>query len=159
MENSLERKVARNKNRGCLVELLIASLLSLLILAAVAIPDFLKFQGKCGASESKCNLRVIFAKQEKYFKKHGVYASHTKDKGCFELIKWKPSGKTIYNYYCDTDVILNKKGYNDCHIAHVPPVTATSFTIYAVGNVDNDPVCDVWTINDAKVIKNVVVDP
>ncbi|HUT53746.1 MAG TPA: hypothetical protein VM658_10160 [bacterium] len=128
----------------------------ILLLAAIAIPDFMKFQSKGNCIMAKPNLRSIFEAQEKYFEEHHGYAG---GKNCFEELKWKPDCKQLYTYYCGEDKILCTRCKEECLTPNLSAASARGFTIMASGNVDNDPGCDVWTINDAKVMKNVIVDP
>lgn len=157
----------QEKPRGCrptLYDLLIFSFIFVIVMIFIgfAILNFLKFKGRSCASEVKVNLASIYVAQVEYFRDNGFYATHDGEKGCLEILDWKPkcmSKRTLYSYYCDSDVYHNRKGDKNCPVPDVPPVTATSFTIYAVGNIDDDPECDVWTINDAKQLMNVVCDP
>lgn len=146
---------ARRSKGSCLVQLVII-IVVMLVLAAIAIPDFLRFQAKASCSGLKTNLGAIFTAQAAYFEEHGRYAG---GENCFELLEWKAFGTPAYSYYCGEDVIKNQKGY-ECPPQDVEHgVSESGFTIMAAGNIDSDPTCDVWTINDAKVIKNVVNDP
>lgn len=122
----------------------------------IAIPDFLKTSHHPPVQyEAKRNLGAIFTAQVAYFGENGAYAG---GKDCFELIQWAPEGENRYSYYCGGDVLKNTKG-DECPIPDVKHgVSDSSFTVMAVGNVDKDPTCDVWIMNDAKVIKVVVND-
>jgi type IV pilus assembly protein PilA len=61
------------------------------ILAAIAIPNFLKFQAKSKTSEAKSNLGAIFTGQVSYFGENNVYSN-------FTAINWSPSGSPRYRY-------------------------------------------------------------
>ena len=122
------------------------------ILAAIAIPDFLKFQAKAKQSEAKTNLGAIFTTQISYFGEKSTFGD------TFVLINWEPEGQNMYTYWLGTDSIKNRKGdMAVCEAANpitAPGVSATSFTASAEGNVDNDTSCDDWSIDDAKQLKN-----
>lgn len=122
----------------------------------IAIPDFLKISGPPPVQyEAKVNLSIIFMLQAAYLGEHLHYAAGNE---CFELIQWAPEGENRYSYYCGGDVIKNVRG-EECPPPDVPHgVTENSFTVVAVGNIDDDPECDVWTINDAKELKWVIRD-
>jgi hypothetical protein len=128
------------------------------ILFVILLPHFLqRYEHKRRLShEAKMHLGAMFTTQVAYFGECNTYAG---GENCFEDMAWAPEGDNIYSYYCGHDVIRNTKGY----VCPVPDVehgiSDTGFTVMAVGNIDNDPDCDVWTMNDAKVLRNVVVDP
>ena len=61
------------------------------ILAAIAIPNFLKFQAKSKQSEAKSNLGAIFTGETSYFGENNSYAN-------FTAINWSPSGTPRYRY-------------------------------------------------------------
>ena len=130
-----------------------------LILAAIAIPNFLKFQAKAKGHEAKTYLGAIYLAQTAYYSQAGTYPAGP---NAFELMNWKPPGGTRYAYYCDTAVIANKLPMGremplpdmDWPVKLKPRSSRTGFTCMAVGNVDNDPDLDVWSINDAKVLTN-----
>ena len=138
------------------------------ILAAIAIPNFLRFQAKSKQSEAKSNLAAIFTGQVSYFGEHNTYGwsaemgAGNKEYNCFQLIAWAPAGNNRYRYYCATEgnvathpgIIPARPRDNLCDLTAESHVSRLGFTIYATGNVDNDPWCDVWGINDAKVLKN-----
>lgn len=106
-------------------------------------------------NEAKNNLRSLYYFQIVYFEEYGRYGGGVT---CFTDIAWGPAGMNWYSYYCGDQVIKNLKG-DDCPPPTVPHgVTETSFTVVAVSNIDSDPECDVWTMNDAKVLKNIVRD-
>jgi type IV pilus assembly protein PilA len=129
------------------------------ILAAIAIPNFLKFKGKAMQSEAKVNLGGLFTSQIAYYGENAYYAAPTGVKGqsCFDQIGWTPEGSTVYTYYCGTDKIpCNKPGCDPCsNVKDLSEIGEDSFTLMAVGNIDRDKSCDVWTINDTKELVNV----
>jgi type IV pilus assembly protein PilA len=132
------------------------------ILAAIAIPDFLKFSAKAKQAEAKVNLGALFTMQVAYFGETSAYAQPGNGKGasCFDKLKWTPEGDTAYTYYCGDDMIpCTKPGCTPCpNFQNESAVGDTSFTLMAVGNVDRDSTCDVWIINDAKELRNVSND-
>ena len=149
----------KNKKGFTLIELMIVVAI-IGILAAIAIPDFLRFQAKAKQSEAKTNLGAIFTTQVAYFGEANTYAGSA---NCFQLLAWGPEGDNMYSYFCGLggDVISNPRKGTDASGVVITDVdtTETAFTVGAAGNVDNDPEFDEWTMHDSKVLNNVVQDP
>ena len=80
----------KGKKGFTLIELMIVVAI-IGILAAIAIPNFLKFQAKSKQSEAKSNLGAIFTGQTSYFGEYGAYSN-------FTAINWSPSGTPRYRY-------------------------------------------------------------
>lgn len=130
-----------------------------LILAAIAAPDFLKFAEKAKQSEAKWNLSNIFTCQVAYHGQSGEYAS------TFEQLDWGPEGQILYAYYCGKGIIKNNKGEpmdfdpeKNWPFKVAPITSKTAFTCMAIGNMDRDDTIDVWTIDDHKHLRNIVND-
>lgn len=83
------------------------------ILAAIAIPNFVRFQLKAKTSEGKVNLAAIRTAEEAYFSEFGSYVTAlaspaagnggtTKttfsDAGGFGTVGWAPEGQVYFNY-------------------------------------------------------------
>ncbi len=86
------------------------------ILAAIAIPNFLRFQLKAKSSEGKTNLAAIRTAEESYFAEYGAYVSadpspaavadnnkkitfsHATDGVGFDIVGWEPEGMVYFNY-------------------------------------------------------------
>jgi type IV pilus assembly protein PilA len=98
------------------------------ILAAIAIPNFLRYQAKTKQSEAKTNLSAVFSEEVSYFGEENTYGSK-------QSIGWVPAGRTRYQY-------------------SVTVHNATGFTAQATGNIDTDATIDVWRINQEKSIQN-----
>ena len=67
-------KKLREKKGFTLIELMIVVAI-IGILAAIAIPNFLKFQAKAKQSEAKTNLGAVFTAQTAYFGENNAYAT------------------------------------------------------------------------------------
>jgi len=153
----------RSKKGFTLIELMIVVAI-IGILAAIAIPNFLRFQAKSKQSEAKTNLGGIFTAQVSYFGERNHY-------GNFDNIAWSPTGTTRYNYYSGTysnqDPVLapapNSPADNVGSVT-LALVTATAnrtnsvFQAAAVGEIDSDTFLDEWTINNTRQLNNVSDD-
>jgi type IV pilus assembly protein PilA len=135
------------------------------ILAAIAIPNFLKFQAKSKQSEAKTNLKAIYTAETGYYGENNTYNT-------FDRVNWQPVGTSRYAYSLGSDngiatptpgagtsfVIQNTSAplYDDGSFAHAPArlVGSNSFWAGAVGNIDNDGDLDEWTINDNNSLIN-----
>jgi type IV pilus assembly protein PilA len=113
----------KNKKGFTLIELMIVVAI-IGILAAIAIPNFMKFQAKAKQSEAKTNLGAIYVAQLAYFANSNTYAdtqavqtpvtcnravvggtpnyTTTPDDGtgCFCVMNWEPAGQNRYTYEC-----------------------------------------------------------
>ena len=69
------------------------------ILAAIAIPNFIKFQARSKQSEAKANLKAIFTAQKAYFQEKDKFSSFTGDIG------FSPERNNRYAYFLDTTTI------------------------------------------------------
>ena len=111
------------------------------ILAAIAIPNFLRFQLKAKSSEGKTNLAAIRTAEESYFAEYGVYVSsevsppdiannqktlfsHAVDEAGFDRVGWEPEGMVYFNYSV--------------------AMSGNHFTAAAVANIDNEGDSQAW---------------
>jgi len=141
------------KNKGfTLIELMIVVAI-IAILAAIAIPNFLKFVGKTRRSEVKYNLEAIYKAEISWF---GEYNAFNND---FTVIRWKPAG-TIYFYTFSVGSATEGLAIasNPMPAAAVPSATDSGFSAFGWGNIDSDGTIDVWHINDRKTLDNDVDD-
>jgi len=85
----------KGKKGFTLIELMIVVAI-IGILAAIAIPNFLRFQAKSKQSEAKTNLGGIFTAQTSYMAENNNF-------GTFTQIAWAPVGqKQVYTYFSGT---------------------------------------------------------
>jgi type IV pilus assembly protein PilA len=134
-------KIVRKSNKGfTLIELMIVVAI-IGILAAIAIPNFLRFQLKSKSSEGKVNLAAIRTAQESYLAEFGVYVGAVLSPATiganggssktpfvnvagaglgFDQLGWQPEGQVFFQY----GVAIN---------AGAP---GASFTATATANID-----------------------
>ena len=138
------------------------------ILAAIAIPNFLRYQAKSRQSEAKTNLGAVFVAETAYLSENSRY-------GSFSEIGYALAGATN-RYSYRSPVIGGGAGstasgatptpdYIPCGAPvgctnpsdGAPAVTAAAtltptvgFTASAVANIDNDTYIDGWYVNDIK---------
>ena len=143
----------KNRKGFTLIELMIVVAI-IGILAAIAIPNFLKFQAKSKQSEAKTNLKGIYTAETGYFGEKNSY-------GTFQTVNWEPVGRSRYRF----TVATGSTDLGDMTVAldawvttgpttAVPAWTANAFTAGAQGNVDNDAANDQWTITDGNLLNN-----
>ncbi|HEY5997186.1 MAG TPA: prepilin-type N-terminal cleavage/methylation domain-containing protein, partial [Candidatus Deferrimicrobiaceae bacterium] len=140
----------KSKKGFTLIELMIVVAI-IGILAAIAIPNFLKFQAKSKTSEARTNLGAIFTGETAFFGEANRFDG-------FDVIGWKPTGTPKYHYTLTgaltgtgnletgANVAVNAPGWSGNYngspragatpnLPAVPP--ALTYTVGAVGNIDN----------------------
>jgi type IV pilus assembly protein PilA len=137
---STVKKLHTRRGGFTLIELMIVVAI-IGILAAIAIPNFLRFQLKAKSSEGKTNLAAIRTAEESYFAEYGVYISsdasptdiannqkttfsHPNAGLGFDQLGWSPEGQVFFNYSVE---ILNN-----------------NYTAAAVANIDNSGDPQYW---------------
>ena len=140
------------------------------ILAAIAIPNFIKFQLRAKAGESKVNLAGIRTSEESYFADAGTYLDFPEtpaalggqlkvlftpagtcpsplpaftagDPG-FCWIGWQPEGDVYYTY----EVIAGLGG-----AAVASPASSNQFAVGAVADIDGDGNFNSWGVNQPDI--------
>lgn len=159
-------KSLRSNKGFTLIELMIVVAI-IGILAAIAIPNFLRYQAKSKQSEAKTNLGGIFVAETSYFGEANRF-------GSFAEIGYALAGTSNrYSYRGPAD--LGMAGCSDtgtsqtnCYLpartgtgghsgdnSIVPSAASTTsgqvgFTATAVSDLDNDATLDQWHVNDVK---------
>lgn len=153
---------SRSEQGFTLIELMIVVAI-IGILAAIAIPNFLRYQAKARQSEAKTNLGAIFVAETSYFGEQSRY-------GSFQEIGYALAGASNrYTYRSPTTGGNGGSGgtANVDQLNPPAPLAATAentvvpsnastaagavgFTATATGNLDNDPNPDQWHVNDIK---------
>jgi type IV pilus assembly protein PilA len=135
------------------------------ILAAIAIPNFLRYQAKSRQSEAKTNLGAIFVAETAYLSEQSRY-------GSFSEIGYALAGTTNRYTYRSPAALGGGPSANADGVDRIPcgaptgctvqsdaspsqPSNATlvapvGFTASAVASIDNDATIDSWFVNDVK---------
>jgi type IV pilus assembly protein PilA len=149
------------------------------ILAAIAIPNFIKFQARSKQSEAKANLKAVFTAQKAFFQEKDRFSTLTGEVG------FEPERNNRYAYFLTgtgtiegrtTSVITQAttytgiavdtfkytgasfgaaNTYSDTACTQKAGLNASStvFVATAMGNVDADDLLDQWSISsDSRVI-------
>jgi type IV pilus assembly protein PilA len=142
-------KGKRGKKGFTLIELMIVVAI-IGILAAIAIPNFLRFQAKSKQSEAKTNLGGIFTAETAYFAENNGFAN-------LGTVSWAPTGTPRYRYSTNggTDMGLTTLTLDAWVIAPaISVLTPPAFTAGAQGQVDSDAVLDQWVMDDSRNLRN-----
>ncbi len=153
----MKRKLARGFT---LIELMIVVAI-IGILAAIAIPNFMKFQTRAKQSEAKAGLKAVFVATK------SVLAEHEDSLGC-GLCGFKPEAHNRYTYAGDgkdpgaTLKYLSNNNVTEetsdkidaAKFTAAAGTTAATFSATAAGDIDKDGFVDGWSIDDANNLCN-----
>ena len=133
-----------NQRKGfTLIELMIVVAI-IGILAAIAIPNFLRFQLKAKSSEGKTNLAAIRTAEQSYYSEFGFYVSANPSPAAnaqnlkstftnadgpgdgFDQLGWAPEGQVFFNYGVATDAL------------------GSAYTASAGADIDADAATQLW---------------
>ncbi len=121
------------------------------ILAVIAIPNFMRYQAKAKQTEAKNNLVAIHTWEMAYFAEYNGYVDD------FNAIGFSVTG-TSQRYYYELGKASSGNLPPGCPASTLDNVTSNGFMAVAIANIDGDPTCDVWTIDDQKTLTNVIND-
>jgi type IV pilus assembly protein PilA len=138
------------------------------ILAAIAIPNFIKFQARSKQSEAKANLKAAFTAEKAYYQENDTFSNFASQIGFapergnryfYNLGGTNPSSRagSVETTYVTEDGIgadTFKYGTTSGVSASMPAafnaqaVTGNTgnFAATAAGNIDNDPDIDQWSV-------------
>lgn len=127
-----------NRKGFTLIELMIVVVI-IGILAALAIPRFMKATAKAKQSEAKQLLKQIYTMEHTYRQANNSYGDNGKTSAPGALFTFTEIGVEIQSSAIYTYSIV--AGVNN-------------FTATAEGNIDDDATLDQWTITEAGVLLN-----
>ncbi len=118
------------------------------ILAAIAIPNFLKYQSKAKQGEAKVNLKGIYTAELSFMAESDSYASFTAVG--FDIQAANPR----YTYSIGLGATVGSAAAATCNGA-TPAIDGTpAFTATGCGNIDGDVGVDTWSINNSNILTN-----
>jgi type IV pilus assembly protein PilA len=135
------------------------------ILAAIAIPNFLAYQAKSKQSEAKVSLGAIFTSVVAFQAESNptTFMPVTN----VQEIGWGPSGNPRYSFwYYAAGAVARMAPLTGPQAASggcdpstttttiAPLASVTGFTATAKGQIDQDAVCDEWSMNDVRNLLN-----
>jgi len=136
------------------------------IMAAIAIPNFIRFQARAKQAECKTQLRSWYLAQQAYHVEHEAYQPR------FDEVGFSPGPGNRYAYYVSnpargeltgTTISADAKFDSDALSVDALPEQVTALlgmsgecpdceiTAACAGNVDNDDTIDVWVISTGKL--------
>ncbi len=131
-----------NRKGFTLIELMIVVVI-IGILAALAIPRFMKATAKAKQSEAKQLLKQIYTMQHTYRQANNTYGDNGLTSAPGALFTFPQIGVEIQASALYTYAIV---------------ANANTFTATATGNIDDDATNDVWTITEAGILQNTTDD-
>lgn len=145
------------------------------ILVAIAAPNFARYQSKARQTEAKIALSAIYVGEKSF---HSEYSSYISS---LDSVGYLPEGnKRYYTVGFNTTDTTTVAGYNgtittanyarvnypsawsecapDLSVGASGTTDPQTFTAAASGQLRDGAACDVWTIDDAKVVSNTTVN-
>lgn len=121
------------------------------ILAAIAIPNFLRFQARARQSEAKTNLKAYFTAAKSMYAEQGALTCG--------FCGWNPEAGNRYAYRAHTAAAeVSRSGSSGGAVSNAQAAACNStlgtFTANAVANIDSDTFNDEWSINDGNALCN-----
>lgn len=139
--------------------IVLPALMMVLILPAIAIPNFIKFQARAKQSECRTNLKAISIAQRSHQADNNEFTDNA------EQLEWKPDGKPRYSYVF-AEAVNEPGGMVEGDQATAPskqtirdalrkPLAGNVsiglnngvWTGVCVGNIDGDETMDVWSVS------------
>jgi hypothetical protein len=124
-----------------------------LMMVAVAVPTFLKFKTKAEQMTVRTVLSTCHYQQESFYVENGHYADS------FKELEFEHQMNLKHSLHLGDDSIPSADGtVYDVPPGYAPYGDDTGYMVVAVGNLDKDPVLDIWVIDSEGAPENVVDD-
>ena len=120
------------------------------ILSSIAIPNFTRFQAKAKQSEAKTNLKAMFTAKKTYAAEHETYVCG--------MCTYEPEKGARYTYAATPAIFILGLQDSPGFCGVTPFETKTGFLVMADANIDADPTCDAWTMDDNNQLVNTLDD-
>ncbi len=124
----------KNEKGFTLIELMIVVAI-IGILAAVAIPNFLRYQAQSSQSEARVLLSGIYTSEVAFFAQNNAYVNAT------------GAGATLWSTLLGFQPAATPQYYTLLVPAGTAPV-GSAWSAQATGNIDGDATIDTWVISD-----------
>ncbi len=135
------------------------------VLAAIAVPNYLRYQGRARQAEATFNLANVFGAEVSFFSDGLRYGSFSEigfslhgNTNRYTYRSPAPGGTAGSTGTADVDVINSGIGPPTPENSIVPSAASIAasgvgaeFTVTATGNLDNDGTIDQWHVNDIKL--------
>jgi type IV pilus assembly protein PilA len=125
------------------------------ILAAIAIPNFLRYQAQSRQAEARTNLGGIFVAETSFFGEQSRFSNFAEIgfalAGTSNRFTYRTHGTTTAGV--DSGVAAINAGTGTVEAENTVVASASSaagFTATATANLDNDNIIDMWHVNDIK---------
>ncbi len=146
----------RTQRGFTIIELMVVVLI-IGLLAAIAGPNFLRYQAKSRQAETRANLSGIYVAEMAFYSEMLRFSNANE-------IGFRLEGMNRYTYrimataYAGGVIIPGAVETLNAKVGLITPdntlvaaaATATSFTVTATANLDNDSTIDQWHVNDIK---------
>lgn len=122
------------------------------ILAAIAVPNFARYQGRARQTEARVNITAIGTVAEAWKAEFDTYNATWLE------LAWVPVGSTRYAYNYGGNVFPGHPlAAGNCPTVGADQgsaATADTFLVIAHGDIDRDATCDTWTYNQGRQLNN-----